>query len=318
MVRMLRYLLAIILAVLAPAWTFAAPPHNLVLPANVPGILDHIYSGRRDLALEETHQLEQQSPNDPLGYLLEAEVEWWRIWFASAEFKYGMTTARRRDKSPADAHYFELTSKAYLLAETSLRQRDSGEMRLYAGLADALAGRLYSLRGEYRATARAGVRSRENFLKALALDPTLSDAYLGLGLYNYYVDTLSTVARVLRFVMGIPGGSKQEGIRQLQRAMNEGQLTSALARFYLAQNLHAFDQQYEQALQVLNPLVEKYPGDPIFLLARGDLYAKLGRKALADASYRAASAAAERVPEAECRAKVGLLVKESLAALNSR
>jgi tetratricopeptide (TPR) repeat protein len=302
------------MASLAPAW---AAPGNLTLPTNTQTILDHIYSGRRDVALEEIRGLQQQSPENPLGYILEAENQWWQIWFSSADFKYGMTLARHHDKSPSDAHYLELTSRAYLLAETSLHQHDSGEMRLYAGMADALASRLYGIRGETRATARAGVRARDNFLKALQLDPSLADAYTGLGLYNYYVDTLSTLARMMRFFVGIPGGSKQEGIQQLELAIHEGQLTPALARFYLALNLHMYDQKYEQALQVLDPLVEKYPTNPIFQLARGDLYAKLGRKEQAEASYRAASSDAAKVPDAECRDRLAYLVQQSLAALNA-
>jgi len=189
-------------------------------------------------------------------------------------------------------------------------------MYLYAAMADALASRLYSLRGEYRATARVGVRARENFLKALSLDPSLADAYTGLGLYNYYVDTLSTLARVLRFFMGIPGGSKEEGIRQLYRGIREGQLTPQLARFYLAVNLHNYDQRYDEALQVISPLVEKYPENPVFQLIRGDLYAKAGQKSQAEASYRAASSALPQVPEADCRAKLARIVQESQAALN--
>jgi tetratricopeptide (TPR) repeat protein len=319
MPRSLRSIPALLLvALVVPARAFPASPVGLSLPQNIQTILDHIYSGRRDLALPEVQQLEQQSPNDPLGYLLEAEVEWWQIWFTSAEFKYGMTLARHKEKAPADAHYFELTSKAYVLAESSLRQHDSAEMYLYAGMADALASRLYSLRGEVRTTARAGVRGRENFIKSLALDPSVADAYMGLGLYNYYVDTLSALARMMRFFMGIPGGSKEEGIQQLQRAIAEGKLTPALARFYLALNLHNYDQRYEEALQVIDPLVDKYPGNPIFQLARGDLYAKLGRKEQADAAYHAAEADAAQVPEAQCRAKLTLLAQQSLAALNSR
>jgi tetratricopeptide (TPR) repeat protein len=156
------------------------------------------------------------------------------------------------------------------------------------------------------------VRAREHFLRALALDSSLADADMGLGLYNYYVDTLSTIARVLRFFMGIPGGSKEEGIRQLQLAIDHGQLTPALARYYLAINLHLFDQKYEQALEVATPLMEKYPENPIFRLVRGDLYGKLGRRALAIADYRAA--AAVQINDAGCRKKIEQLAKESLAA----
>jgi tetratricopeptide (TPR) repeat protein len=229
-----------------------------------------------------------------------------------------MTMARHHNKGKADQHYLELTTKAYSLAEASLRRHDSAEMHLYAAMADALAARLYGLRGENRATARVGVRARENFLAAKKMDPTLADADTGLGLYNYYVDTLSALARMLRFFMGIPGGSKEEGVRQLQRGMREGQLSAPLARFYLVLNLHTYDQRYEEALRVLDPLVEKYPENPIFQLARGDLYVKLGRKQLAEGSYQAAVTSLAKVPEPECRSRLAKLAKESLAALNRR
>ena len=292
------------------------PPRSVLeLPSATPAILDNIYSGRTDIATTQAKQLQGQYPENPLGYLLEAEALWWKIWCASAEFKYGMTMARHREKLEADQPYLDLTTKAYKLAEESIRKHDSGEMRLYAGMADGLAARLYGLRGEARASARAGVRARESFLKALALDPTLVDAYMGLGLYNYYVDTLSGLARVLRFFMGIPGGSKQEGIRQLQRAISEGQLSPALARFYLALDLHNYDQKFEEALEVIGPLVEKYPENPAFQLMQGDLYAKLQREAQAEACYQAAAAAAARLRDVDCRKKIDALVKESLAAL---
>jgi tetratricopeptide (TPR) repeat protein len=282
-------------------------------PPDTSTILDHIYSGREDLAIPEAHQMQEKYPALPLGYLLEAEARWWRIWCISAEFKYGMTMPRHREKLGADQAYLELTTKAYALAEAGLREHDSAEMRFYAGMADVQAARLYGLRGESRAAARVGVRARENFERALALDPTMADAYLGLGLYNYYVDTLSTLARVLRFVMGIPGGSKEEGIRQLHRAIAEGQLTPVPARFYLALDLHNYDQRYEEALKVITPLAEQYPENPLIQLVTGDLYAKLGRKQLALKCYQAAAGA--KVYDEECGKKVAALVKQSLAAI---
>jgi tetratricopeptide (TPR) repeat protein len=317
MLRFLRSLPFLFALLLVPSRALPEPAGKLSLPPNISTILDHIYSGRRDLALPEIRQLQQEDPENPLGYLLEAEAEWWKIWCEAAEFKYGMTMARHHDKVRADQHYFELTAKAYSLAEASIRRQDSGEMRLYSGMADALAARLYGLRGENRAAAHAGVRARSNFMAALALDPSLSDAYLGLGLYNYYVDTLSAMARILRFFMGIPGGNKEEGIRQMRRAIREGQLGPPVARFYLAIDLHNYEQRYEEALQVIGPLVDQYPENPLFQLARGDLYAKLGRNQLAEACYRAAGEAASHVPEAECRAKIGRLVRQSLAALHT-
>jgi tetratricopeptide (TPR) repeat protein len=308
------FLTILAVAILASAAHSAPPaPNKLTLPANTSTILQHIYSGHTDLAMPEARLLQEQNPNDPLGYIFEAEARWWKIWWGSAEFKYGMSMARHREKMAADQPYLELASKAYLVATTNLAQQESAEMHLYAGMADALAARLYGLRGEGRNTAKFGVRARENLQRAIALDPQLADADFGLGLYNYYVDTLSAMARMLRFMMGIPGGSQEQGIRQLHVAIADGQLTPALARFYLAINLHNFDQRYEDALRVITPLVERYPENPIFRLAQGDLYAKLGRKQQAFAAYHAAADA--KVSDDECRAKLAKLVQASLAAI---
>jgi tetratricopeptide (TPR) repeat protein len=294
------------------------PAHasNITLPPETPAILDKIYSFDLDGAVEAAKRMEQERPNHPLGYLLETEALWWRIWCTSADFKYGMSDARRRPKLEADRHYFELAARALSLAEAQIKQRESAEMQFYAGMAEASSARLYGLRGENRNAARSGVRGREHLLRAKALDPDLADADLGLGLYNYYVDTLSAIARILRFFMGIPGGSKQEGVRLLEQAIAQGVLTTNIARFYLALNLHRYDQQYENALTVLGPLVDKYPANPLFQLARGDLYAKLGRKQQALACYRIASALL--VQNAECQTHVQELVRAAMAALGAQ
>ena len=288
---------------------------TITLPPEAPAILDKIYSFDLDGAIEAAKRMEQERPNHPLGYLLETEALWWRIWCTSAEFKYGMSDARRRPKLEADRHYLELAARVLSLAEAQIKQNESAEMQFYAGMAEALSVRLYALRGENRNAARSGVRGREHLLRCKVLDPDLADADLGLGLYNYYVDTLSAIARVLRFFMGIPGGSKQEGVRLLEQAIAQGVLTTNIARFYLALNLHRYDQQYEKALNVLGPLVEKYPANPLFQLARGDLYAKLGRKQQALACYRAASALPVQNPE--CQTRVHELVRASIAALGT-
>jgi tetratricopeptide (TPR) repeat protein len=220
--------------------------------------------------------------------------------------------ARHRPKLAADQHYLDLAGKASYIALKQIKNHESAEMQFYAGMGDAFSARLYGLRGENRTTARFGVHGREHFLHAIQLDPELADAEFGLGLYNYYVDTLSGIAKFLSFFMGIPGGNKQEGIRQLEQDIAVGVLTPSAARFYLALDLHRYDQQYEKALAVIGPLVEKYPSNPLFQLARGDLYAKMSRKEQALACYRAA--AALPVQNAECRTHIQELVRASLAA----
>ena len=219
------------------AWPAPARAAGLDLPPAAERGLQLLYSGQPEAALAEFRKIEAAQPDHPLGYLLEAEQRWWQIYCEACEIKWNMVDAWYRPKLPADDAYLALTDKGASLAEARIAQADSAEMRFYAGMAYALRARLFGLREERRATARAGVRAREHFLRALQLDPEMTDAYTGIGLYNYYVDTLSAVAKILRFFMGIPGGDKEEGIRQLQIAAQNGTVTRVGARFYLAKEL---------------------------------------------------------------------------------
>jgi len=176
-----------------------------------------------------------------------------------------------------------------------------------------LRARLLGLRDDRLGTARAGVAARQHLLRCLELDPQMTDAYTGLGLYNYYVDTLSTMARVLRYFMGIPGGDKQEGIRQLKIAMNDGPLTAVEARFYLAKNLRTYDLQYAQAVDVLTPLVQEYPANSTFALLMGNLEGELGHNESAAEYYRAATQTPPS--DAACAARVAQLAHDATAAL---
>jgi tetratricopeptide (TPR) repeat protein len=307
------YLLALCaLAMITFGFPGVAAAEKLALPPGAAGALEKIYLFDIAGAIADARRMQEEQPNHPLGYLLEGEALWWKMWCTSAEYKWNMTNAWHRAKLPGDQRYLDLAAKASAIATEQLKDRDTAEMQFYAGMADAFTARFYGIRGENRATARAGIHAREHFLRALQLDPKLADADFGLGLYNYYVDTLSAIAKIMSFFMGIPGGNKQDGIRQLEHAMADGVLTPDAARFYLAINLHRYDQQYERALAVMGPLVGKYPANPLFQLALGDLYAKLGRKEQAATCYRAAMAL--RVEDSECRAHIQELARTSLAA----
>jgi tetratricopeptide (TPR) repeat protein len=311
--------LALSLVAVALFLPLAARAQNINVTAAAQAVLDQIYSGDLTAAIDSAHKLQQDRPDHPIGYLLEDEAISWKIWCTSAEFKYGMSYARRRTKLPADDHFLDVASKIIELSEHHIAASGdtaaTADMHFYAGMGDAFYARLYGLRNETKPAARYGVRARERLTRAQALDPNLADADFGLGLYNYYADTLSSVLKMLRFFMGIPGGNKQEGIRQLDRAIAEGKLTPVEARFYLAISLHNYDQKYEQALEVSAPLEEKYPTNPIFHLIRGDLYAKLGRKDQAIAAYRAA--AAQHLTDPDSDTHVQALIHLSLQSLGA-
>src|SRR3984957_17829861 len=269
----------------------------LAIPAQAGGLtlspqaqqaLDHIYSGDPDAGIAAARDIERAQPQSPVGFLLEGEAEWWKFYCAACEIKWGQFDAWHRAKGPADEAYFALADKAIALARAQIATSDTADMHVYAGLGFALKARLYSLRDEKRNIAHAGVAGRAEFLRALQLDPDMADATAGVGLYNYYIDTLSAIARMLRFFMGLPGGNRQEGIRQMRVGIEHGAWMSVDSSFYLARNLRTYDERYEDALAVVEPLVAQYPHNPVFLLLAGNLNAELGRNAKAAEYFHAA------------------------------
>jgi hypothetical protein len=311
-VRLARGALRIL--VLAVAAIFAAPfarAGNPMLPPEAQQGLEKLNSGDADGAIVLFRALQASAPDQPLGYLLEDGARWAKIYCVALEVKWGMVVTGKRGQQPGDEEYFALAEKTIRLAAAQLAKKDSAEMHLYTGLALALEARLYGMRSENRATAHAGVRAREEFLRAKQLDPEMTDADAGLGLYNYYIDTLSGIVKVLRFFMGIPGGNKQEGIRQLESAMNGGGMTAVEARFYLAKNLRTYDQQYERAATLMEPLVQQYPHNAIFSLFLGNFDLELNRREKAAASLRAA--ADETCCEVNCATHVRAVANSMLA-----
>lgn len=301
---------------LAAAFLFlpaASPAGNINPSPEVKEGLRRMYSGDTGGAIEIARGVQRSQPQHPIGYLLEANALWWKIYCAVCDVKWNLIDAWDRAKLRQDGAYFALTDRAIALAEAELKTRETAEMHVYAGMAYGLQSRLYGLRGERLNVARSGVKGRAHFARALEMDPEMGDAYTGMGLYNYFADVLSPLAKFLRFFMGIPGGSKKEGIRQLEKAMTTAELSAAEARFYLARNLRNFDQKYERAGELLEPLVAEYPQNPVFALLLGDMNAKLNRKEKAAASFHAAQKMT--IADTACGARVAEITRNALAAL---
>lgn len=302
----------VLAAFLAPT----ARAGKITLSPEAARALDQTYSGDPDAAIATARAIQRRQPDSPVGYLLEDEAEWWKTYCVACEIKWGQYDAWKRAKLPEDAAYFALADKAIALAQAQLAKSDTAETHLYIAFGYALKARLYSLLDEKRNIARAGVAARSECIRALQLDPDMADATAGLGLYNYYVDTLSGITKVLRFFMGIPGGNKQEGIRQMKVGIDHGAFLSADTGFYLARNLRSFDQHYDEALSVAEPLAARYPRNPVFQLLAGDLNAELGRNAKAAEYFHAVLALSDSDPDAACAARSRALAQSFLDSLH--
>src|SRR5579875_4063174 len=135
--------------------------------------------------------------------------------------------------------------------------------------------------------ARAAVRMRTLLLAALERDKHLADAYAGLGLYDYFVDTLPTIIKMLRWIIGMPGGNRERGLQEIEYAAKYGELTRGEALFYLAKDYsRSNERQYAKSLELFEQLRKQYPRNGLWALMVGSLEIRTGRVSEGEALYR--------------------------------
>ena len=245
--------------------------------------------GDLDGAVKVFQQIERQDPDSPLGYVLEANATWWKIYYMSANLiDPDVFDVANMEDTPYDSHFEDLDRVAIHKAEALTRMhQDVARNLLYEGFAYALRARLDGLHDRDLATARAGKRMRSLLLQALALDPTLTDAYLGIGIYNYFVDTLSSIVKFLSMFIGLPGGSRAEGLHQLQMCAEKGELVRPEAKFYLAKDFsRGTERQYQRSAHLFGELQAEFPHNPLWPMLIGSLHYKLGNPKKSEESYR--------------------------------
>jgi tetratricopeptide (TPR) repeat protein len=250
--------------------------------------LDLLMNGDVGQALALFKQIQEQSPEDPLGYLLAADATWWKIYLTTADLvDPDVFDVVYSKSSPDDPSFDNLVDTAIHKATSQIPSgRDLARNELYEGLAYALRARFEGLRDHDLAVARASKKMRALLLAASRADPGLVDADAGLGLYNYFVDTLPAFVKMLRFFIGLPGGSRELGLRQLRHAADQGDLVRAEAKFYLAKDFsRASERQYETSLQLFQELSREYPRNLLWKLLIGSLEVRLGRGPDGEAIY---------------------------------
>lgn len=270
-------------------------------------VYDYILDARFDQADAELQRA--CGPSTPLKSgpapqeacdVLAATAVWWRILLDP-------------DDRSLDAEFSRTVEHAVHTTEGwSAREPQNPEAHFYAGAAYAARVQWRVLRDEKLAAARDGKRIKQALERAIALDPDLDDAYFGLGMYQYYADVAPAAAKMLRFLLMLPGGNKNEGLARMRRARAQGRLLQGEADYQLQIIYLWYERRADLAEGLLDSLHERYPGNPLFPAQLADVQDRYQHDITASlATWRAllAAARAERVNEpalAEAVARLGI------------
>lgn len=292
--------LLVLLCLLMPGR--AARAAGLTEGARLSAVYDEILSARFDRA---GARLAAACPPAPAEACLALDVAlaWWRI---------ALDTPNRT----LDADLARVTARAVAAAEAwTQREPRRAEAWFYAAAAAAPLVQLRVLRGERVAAAREGNRIRILLERARSLDPALQDAQFGIGLYHYYADVAPTAAKVLRWLLLLPGGDRRLGLREMLAARDRGELLRGEADYQLHWLYLWYEGQTSRALALLEGLDRRHPSNPVFLQRIAEITGEyLHDRPAAAAAWQTLLTRAARgesaAPElATTRARLGLAVQ---------
>jgi tetratricopeptide (TPR) repeat protein len=138
----------------------------------------------------------------------------------------------------------------------------------------------YLLRAEYRfehkgmwGAARDAAKAKDYGESYIKQHPEHADAYLPLGLYNYFVDIAPAFAKVMRFLLFLPAGDRAAGLQQIERAASQGDLMAPLAQQTLIDIYSFFEGRPMEAVALAERLRERYPENDSFAMTAAGIFA---------------------------------------------
>ncbi|MDE2142678.1 MAG: hypothetical protein KGJ84_09735 [Elusimicrobia bacterium] len=242
--------LLILLALAAPA--SAARPSSLTpeMDRLVMSGIDAVYRMDFDAADASAKQAMALDPAYPHAYLGAAATDFIRSIYGPEQ---------------TDDHLVrEFERKADLAIAVSQRwlktHPDDPEALLVLGSGYGISARLGLERHEYLKAFRHGTRAMKSIRAAIKADPEMYDAYLGVGMFDYYVDTIPRFAGWLAKIM--LGGDRARGLRELRLAAEKGHFARIAAQLILVE----IDTQDEfgardpaDAVRLMTGIHDKYP-----------------------------------------------------------
>jgi len=217
-----------------------------------------LYHIQYDKAYAAVDRYISAHPEDPTGHFYKTAIAWWHL-------------AQELDKPLPDVEkqmeldYQATVKTAKALYESAQDDATRAKACLYWGGAEGLKGRWLVTQKQWVKAYFLGKRGDRLLHKALAYDPETYDAYLGLGIYDYFTDTLGGVQKVLAAIL--IRGDKQRGIGFLEQAIEKAPHARVEAMFFLVEIYSFEEKQPEKALPILQALRKEFPASPAVELA---------------------------------------------------
>ncbi|MHB0994988.1 MAG: tetratricopeptide repeat protein [Elusimicrobiales bacterium] len=207
-----------------------------------------------DKAEAEFREIVASAPEDPAGYFALAALAWWR-YSQNFDIESSLDAVQKDFMVNAD--------KAIELSGRMLKAgRDADQAYFFMGGAYGLQGRWYALKRSWWRSYTHGRKGRKFLKKCVELNPGIYDAYLGLGIFDYYAATLpGAIGLAAKLFVG---GDRQRGIEYVKVAKDKGRFFKNEARFFLVEIYSMHENDFKAAYAEVEELKAVDPSNMLF------------------------------------------------------
>jgi tetratricopeptide (TPR) repeat protein len=214
-------------------------------------IMNHLYNAELGQADSLLNLRITQEPENPKYYMMKAHYH-----FYSRYFTQGLSRDSILQLIVTESQ------KAITLAEN---MEESAEQKFYLGSAYGFLSRAFVMQQEYWDGYWAAKECRNYLEDVIDEDPNFADAYVGLGVIEYFTGRQYTgFYNFLVWFVGM-SGDRQVGIDYFTNTAQKGELLKNEADFILGT---IYSNQFMEndptaALAILVPLRQKFPNNPV-------------------------------------------------------
>ncbi|MBD1207607.1 MAG: tetratricopeptide repeat protein [Ignavibacteria bacterium] len=225
----------------------------------------HIYNLEFDSASAEFQKVIVAYPHHPVGYFLDAMVDWWEI------------STNTRDKR-MDERFLRKIDRVTSICDSILDKNENDIIGLFfKGGIIGFRGRYYVLRNEWATAALDGKRAFDLVQKCQEVAPGNRDVMLGTGIYHYFMESIPERYPAVKPLLAmLPPGDKRTGIAELKLASQSARYAATEAKVVLLQLQYGMEKNYVEALAIAQQLCADYPKNSMFKAYLGRSYVQLG------------------------------------------
>ena len=227
-------------------------PFPAVLEADLSKGTSAIYLLDFDLARQHFQRAIELDPAHPAAYFFDVMCAWYELTYDSLALRDSQKEKRMEDLA-------DLASRK--AKEFAQNPQTSAVGYLYWGGSLGAKGWYYVTRGNWVRAYLSGKKGYKYIRKVLEIDPHLYDAYLGVGMFEYYAATLGPTLKALASFS--VRGDKEEAVRYMTLAQTQSRYVRLEAAYFLW-NAAVEEDRLEDAYARALELKKTFPQSPFF------------------------------------------------------